>query len=69
MTTRGWVLLTLSAGLTLAANLLLRIGLERAGGFAESLVEISTAVLRLVHQPLFDLGFIIYAWQQLCGSR
>lgn len=74
MTTRGWILLLLSAGMTVAANLLLRSGLDRAGGFAESLVEIPNALLRLVYQPLFDLGFILYGlaaliWFQVIASE
>ena len=74
MTTRGWVLLLASAGMTIAANLLLRSGLDRAGGFAKSVAEIPNALLRLINQPLFDLGFILYGlaalvWFQVIATE
>ena len=69
MTARGWWLLLLSAGLTVSANLLLRAGLDRAGGFAGSLGEMPSALLDLAGQPLFDLGFILYALAALVWFR
>jgi undecaprenyl phosphate-alpha-L-ara4N flippase subunit ArnE len=61
MTARGWLLVLFTAGLTVAANLLLRAGVTRAGGFAATVVQLPSALLRLAGQPLFDLGFILYA--------
>jgi multidrug transporter EmrE-like cation transporter len=74
VTARGWILLLVSAGFTVAANLLLRSGLDRAGGFAESLNDLPHAILRLANQPLFDLGFILYGlaaliWFQVIASE
>lgn len=60
MTNLGWWLVLLAAGLTMAANLLLRIGVEQAGGFPGSLTGLSAGLLRLAAQPLFDLGVILY---------
>ena len=74
MTMRGWWLVLLSAGLTVAANLLLRTGVGRAGGFGENLAELPNAMLRLAGQPLFDLGFVLYAlaalvWFQVIATQ
>lgn len=69
MTALGWWWLLLSAGFTVSANLLLRAGLDRGGGFAGSLGETPSALLHLAGQPLFDLGFILYALSVLVWWR
>ena len=69
MTANGWLLVLLSAGLTVAANLLLRGGVDRAGGFGGNLAELLGALLRLAGQPLFDLGFILYGLAALVWFR
>ena len=53
MTPIGWLLVMLSAGLQVAATLLLRSGIDRAGGFAERLADVPIGVIRLINQPLF----------------
>jgi len=69
MTPRGWWLVLLSAGLTVAANLMLRMGIDRAGGFPGRLGGLANALLRLAGQPLFDLGFILYGLAALVWFR
>lgn len=69
MTLRGWWLVLLSAGLTVAANLMLRAGIDRAGGFPGRLGGLPKALLHLAGQPLFDLGFILYGLAALVWFR
>lgn len=65
MSKTGWILVLLSAGLTVAANLLLRSGVERAGGFVIELAGL-TGLLR---QPRFDFGLALYAMASLVWFR
>jgi multidrug transporter EmrE-like cation transporter len=60
MSATGFVLLLITAALTMAANLLLRKGIDAAGGFAFGVTELLPALLRLFLQPLFALGFVTY---------
>jgi multidrug transporter EmrE-like cation transporter len=51
----------LTAGLTMAANLMLRAGIDAAGGFhLGGVTQIVHALLNLFMQPLFALGFTVY---------
>lgn len=69
MTLTGWWLVFISAGLQVAGTLLLRGGVDRAGGFAESLAGVPQALLRLVSQPMFDIGFMLYGLAALVWFR
>ncbi len=62
----GWYMVTLSAVLTALANLFLRVGVQRAGGFPTNVV---VAILNVVKQPLFDIGVIFYALAALVWFR
>lgn len=61
MTATGWFLIMLSAILAVFANLMLRAGVDRAGGFVTDLTSIHVALLNLVKQPMFDIGLFMYA--------
>lgn len=65
----GWLLVMASAGLTVLANLLLRTGVHKAGGFGGNLPSLHLAMLNLARQPLFDLGLILYALSSLVWFR
>ncbi|BAY66040.1 putative small multidrug resistance transmembrane protein [Calothrix brevissima NIES-22] len=69
MTTNGLYLVILSAVLTVTANILLRIGVVRAGGLGGNADELLNSLLRLVSQPLFDIGFILYGLASLVWFR
>ena len=69
MTSTGWVLVLLSAGLQVSGTLLLRGGIDRAGGFGSSLAEVPGSLLRLASQPLFLVGFIFYGLAALVWFR
>ncbi len=69
MTVTGWLLVLLSAGLQVAGTLLLRGGVDRAGGFAESLAEVPQGLIRLASQPMFDVGFVLYGLAALVWFR
>ena len=69
MTLVGWWLVLFSAGLQVAGTLMLRSGVDRAGGFAGNLAEVPAALLRLASQPIFDLGFILYGLAALVWFR
>jgi multidrug transporter EmrE-like cation transporter len=61
MSTTGFFLVLSTAGLTMVANLMLRAGIDAAGGFAlGNVIEIFHALVRLFMQPLFVVGFVIY---------
>lgn len=61
MSAIGFFLVLFTAVLTMAANLMLRAGIDAAGGFTlDGLTETFHALVRLFMQPLFTLGFIIY---------
>lgn len=54
-------LVLLTALLTMGANLLLRTGIDAAGGFAiAGLSGTARALIGLFRQPLFDVGFALY---------
>lgn len=61
MTIRGLSFVFLSAFLTVVANLMLRAGVDRAGGFPVQLQSMFNAISRLMSQPLFDFGILLYA--------
>lgn len=69
MIVRGWGLVLLVTGLTVGANLLLRAGVDHAGGFSGSFGELPEGLAHLAAQPLFDLGFILYALAALVWFR
>jgi multidrug transporter EmrE-like cation transporter len=69
MTVTGWLLVLLSAGLQVAGTLLLRGGVDRAGGFAETLAGVPQGLLRLAGQPMFDIGFALYGLAALVWFR
>jgi multidrug transporter EmrE-like cation transporter len=69
MTTSGFYLVILSAVLTVAANILLRIGVVRAGGLGGNSAELLNSLLRLVSQPSFDIGFLLYGLASLVWFR
>lgn len=61
MSSAGWLLVLLTAGLTMAANLMLRSGIAAAGGFAlGGPLDVAHAMGRLFAQPLFSAGFVLY---------
>jgi multidrug transporter EmrE-like cation transporter len=61
MSVTGFFLVLLTAGLTMAANLMLRAGIDSAGGFsAASVGQLLHALVRLFMQPVFCIGFVIY---------
>ena len=61
MSSLGYVLVLLAALMTMGANLMLRAGIDAAGGFApRSVVDLAVAVVKLFLQPLFATGFVVY---------
>lgn len=61
MSPSGLCLVLVTAALTMAANLLLRSGIDAAGGFSTgSLAEMLQALVKLFLQPLFAIGFGLY---------
>lgn len=69
MTKIGWFFVLLSAGLTVLANLLLRSGVDHAGGFAVELSAVHSGLLNLLRQPMFDLGLLLYALASIVWFR
>src|SRR5262249_39459598 len=57
LTAIGFALALVTAGLTMAANLMLRADIDAAGGFAlDGVLGIASALLKLSLQPLFAIG-------------
>lgn len=69
MTSLGWWLVIFSAALQVAGTLLLRGGIDRAGGFGSSLAELPASLLKLAGQPLFLTGFVLYGSAALVWFR
>lgn len=65
MSKNGWFLVLASAFLAVSANLLLRSGVERAGGLVAGIA----GLVNLARQPHFDLGLILYALATLVWIR
>lgn len=61
MSVTGFFLVFVTAAMTMGANLMLRAGIDAAGGFqAGTAWELVHALFRLFLQPLFTAGFVIY---------
>lgn len=60
MSKSGWMLVLISALFTVAANLLMRAGLDRFGGFPSEVKAVPLALLKLLAQPRFLSGLIFY---------
>lgn len=69
MSSLGWILVMMSAGLTVMANLLMRAGVDRAGGFCIEFAKLHTSILGLAKQPMFDIGIVLYALASLVWFR
>jgi len=70
MSITGILLVLTTAGLTMAANLMMRGGIDSGGGYApQSLVEVAAAFLRLLGTPLFAAGFVLYFVASLVWLR
>lgn len=61
MSATGLVLVLLTAVLTMVGNLMLRTGIDHAGGFSiGGVTDTLRALLQLFMQPLFSVGFVVY---------
>jgi len=61
MSATGLVLVLVTAALTMVANLLLRIGIEAAGGFSlGGIAAVAGSLLKLFMEPKFLIGFVLY---------
>ena len=66
----GAALVLLTAALTMAANLMLRAGIDAAGGFSgSSAVAMIRSLVHLFVHPLFTVGFITYALASVVWFR
>jgi multidrug transporter EmrE-like cation transporter len=69
MTTQGITLVLTSAGLTAAANLMMRRGVLNAGGLSLAPAQFRSSLLALAHQPLFVAGVVLYGLAALIWFR
>ena len=61
MSGTGLILVTVTAAMTMAANLMLRAGIDAAGGFSpRGAMDVLSGILALFLQPLFSTGFVAY---------
>jgi len=61
MSISGFILALITAAMTMTANLMLRAGIDAAGGFApSSATGLANEMLKLFLQPLFSVGFVTY---------
>ena len=66
----GWVLTLIVALITTVANLMLRKGIEYAGGFSfDNLPTLFAGFIKLLCQPVFTLGFVLYFCSALLWFR
>jgi multidrug transporter EmrE-like cation transporter len=61
MSTKGIVLVLVSAFCAILSNLMMRGGLNRAGGFTLSVNGLTQQLISLLQQPLFVFGAVFYA--------
>jgi multidrug transporter EmrE-like cation transporter len=69
MSLQGLLLVGLAVLFTVAANLMLRGGLIRAGGFALSMESFFSDLLALLKEPLFVIGVVFYGLAALVWFR
>ena len=74
MSVLGLGLVLLSAALQVGGTLLLRGGVDRAGGFVTSFADLPQGLLRLAGQPMFVFGFFLYGaaalvWFQVLSTQ
>jgi len=69
MTHKGFILVVISALLTVMANLMLRAGVVKAGGFSLSTETLAREVASLLRPPLFDMGMFLYGLASLVWFR
>jgi multidrug transporter EmrE-like cation transporter len=69
MTLRGLLMVGLAALFTIAANLMLRGGLIKAGGFGVSNQGFFGDILALLKNPIFDIGVVMYGVAALVWFR
>lgn len=69
MSSTGWILTLISAGIAVAANLFLRIGVDKAGGFGGGMNDMLISFINLLRQPTFDCGIVLYGFATLVWIR
>lgn len=69
MNMQGFLLVCLTAVLTMVSNLMLRAGIRQAGGFRLSGSHFVSNMLRLAREPLFDAGVVFYALAAIVWFR
>jgi multidrug transporter EmrE-like cation transporter len=70
MSGSGFLFVVIAAGMTTAANLLLRAGITQAGGFRpDGAVAVVFGFARLLLEPFFAAGFILYFLAALVWFR
>ncbi len=74
MTRHGLLMVVFSALCTVVANLMMRAGILKGGGFVLSLSAFKSQTSALLHQPMFVGGFVIYAvavviWFQVLSTE
>ncbi len=69
MTKQALFLIVLTAATTAGANLLMREGILRAGGFQFGVDVFLENLLRLARQPLLDIGLFLYALASIIWFR
>jgi multidrug transporter EmrE-like cation transporter len=70
MSGSGFLFVVIAAGMTTAANLLLRAGIAQAGGFRpDGAVAVVFGFARLLLEPFFAAGFVLYFLAALVWFR
>jgi hypothetical protein len=66
MSVFGWLFVFISATFVVAANLLLRAGVDTIGGFVGNFPTVLADLIRLGKQSYFDLGGYFLYLRQYC---
>jgi multidrug transporter EmrE-like cation transporter len=74
MTLRGIILVIIAAGMMASASLMLRAGIDRAGGFGTHPGRLVEDILNLLRQPIFLIGVFLYGsgtlvWMRVISSE
>ncbi len=66
---RGILLVVLAAGMMAIASLMLRYSIDKVGGFGGDVAHLHEDIIRLLLQPVFVLGVLLYGSGTLVWMR
>jgi multidrug transporter EmrE-like cation transporter len=69
ITPRGIVLIVIASGIMAISSLMLKYSIDRIGGFGGELAQVPADILKLLLEPAFVLGVLLYGGGTLLWMR